>query len=109
MHLQQFIADKCYKYDKAKEELRRRDTEVSSITKVLKRHEGCKRQAQEKFPTPRALIEQVHFCRSCTDFWVAQLCSTKIMLPASRVGSVLLLVVARPNECRSLGSGLDTS
>lgn len=76
-----FNADKTYKYDKAEEELNKKDVEASIKTKVLEQHKQCKQQALEKFPATASVIEQVQFYQSCMDFHVSQLCSIKIMLP----------------------------
>lgn len=76
-----FNADKTYKYDKAEEELKKKDVEASIKTKVLDQHKQCKQQALEKFPAGTSVIEQVQFYQSCMDFHVSQLCSIKIMLP----------------------------
>lgn len=77
-----FDADKTYKYDKAEEELKKKDVEASIKTKILDQHKQCKSQALEKFPATASVIEQVQFYQSCMDFHVSQLCSIKIMLPA---------------------------
>lgn len=77
-----FNADKTYKYDKAEEELKKKDVEAPIKTKVLEQHDQCKKQAIEKFPATAAVIEQVQFYQSCMDFHVSQLCNIKIMLPA---------------------------
>lgn len=76
-----FNADKTYKYDKAEEELKKKDVEASIKTKILEQHKQCKQQALEKFADASAVIEQVQFYQSCMDFHVSQLCSIKIMLP----------------------------
>lgn len=77
----QFNADNSYRYDKAEEELKKKDVEASIKTKIIEQHEQCKKQALEKFPTKTAIIEQVQFYQSCMDFHVSQLCNIKIMLP----------------------------
>lgn len=77
-----FNADKTYKYDKAEEELKKKDVEAAIKTKILEQHKECKKQALGKFPAGSAVIEQVQFYQSCMDFHVSQLCSIKIMLPA---------------------------
>lgn len=76
-----FNADKTYKYDKAEDELKKKDVEAVIKTKILEQHQQCKSQALEKFPAASAIIEQVQFYQSCMDFHVSQLCSIKIMLP----------------------------
>lgn len=76
-----FNADKSYKYDKAEEELKKKDVEASIKTKILDQHKQCKQQALEKFAAASAIIEQVQFYQSCMDFHVSQLCNIKIMLP----------------------------
>lgn len=77
----QFNADKTYKYNKAEEELKKKDVEAGIKAKILDQHKQCKQQALEKFPAASAVIEQVQFYQSCMDFHVSQLCSIKIMLP----------------------------
>lgn len=76
-----FNADKTYKYDKAEEELKKKDVEAPIKSKILEQHDSCKKQALEKFTATSAIIEQVQFYQSCMDFHVSQLCSIKIMLP----------------------------
>jgi len=76
-----FNADKTYKYDKAEDELKKKDVEASIKSKILEQHAQCKQQALEKFPANTSVIEQVQFYQSCMDFHVSQLCSIKIMLP----------------------------
>lgn len=77
----QFNADKTYKYDKAEDELKKKDVEEALKTKILEQHKQCKAQGLEKFSAQNVIIEQVQFYQSCMDFHVSQLCNIKIMLP----------------------------
>lgn len=77
-----FNADKTYKYEKAEEELKKKDVEAGIKAKIMDQHKQCKTQALEKFTAQSAIIEQVQFYQSCMDFHVSQLCNIKIMLPS---------------------------
>ncbi|KAG9509142.1 hypothetical protein GZH46_02349 [Fragariocoptes setiger] len=76
-----FNADNTYKYDKAENELKRKDVEASIKSKLLEHHEMCRKQAVEKFSTDKVIIEQVQFYQSCLDYHASNLCGIKIMLP----------------------------
>ncbi|XP_076353709.1 uncharacterized protein LOC143248819 [Tachypleus tridentatus] len=79
-----FDANGKYNFEKAKNEIIGKSLNSDIQTEILKHHEACRGEAEQKFPN--SYIQQVQLYQACMDVHISQTCRIRVIPPPNYRG-----------------------